>query len=473
MIISKHGLNKSLKQIDILALSFGAMIGWSWVVLISQLMERAGSVGAIIATLLAGGVIVVIGLIYAELTAAMPDVGGEHVYSLRSLGKTASFYCTWSIVFAYVSVVAFEAVALPSVLENLFPSLGHGELWQVNGVSVYFDQALIGALASVLITWINIRGVRISAIIQGIVVIIIVLSGLALFVGLGVHGEAINLTPLIVGGGSGILAAMALVPFMMVGFDIIPQAAEEIDLPAKKIGQLLVLSIVMAIGWYILIEISVGMLLTADARSVAELATVDATQAAWGRTGALILLIGGVAGILTSWNGFLLGGSRALFAMAASGMLPAFLTKIHPKYKTPVNAILFIGVLGTFSPFLGRQALIWFVDAGSFGLMIAYIIVTASFLMLRYKEPDMNRPYKAPGGKLLGWFGLCASLMMVSLYLPGMPAALVWPQEWLMVIVWFAGGSFLYFYPKKVVLGFVPDLQQQKPQQKKPDQKTV
>ena len=205
----------------------------------------------------------------------------------------------------------------------------------------------------------------------------------------------------------------------------------------------------MAIVWYLLIELSVGMLLDADARSTSELATVDATQAAWGRTGALILLLGGVAGILTSWNGFLLGGSRALFAMAASGMVPSFLAKVHPKYKTPVNAILFIGVLGTLSPFLGRQALIWFVDAGSLGLMVSYIFVCGSFLLLRYNEPDMPRPYQAPGGKLLGWFGLLSSLLMMSLYLPGMPAALVWPQEWIMVIGWFAAGTLLYFYPKK------------------------
>lgn len=449
MTTSKHGLSKSLKQIDILALSFGAMIGWSWVVLISQLMQRAGSLGALIATLVAGGVIIVIGMIYAELTAAMPEVGGEHAYSLRAMGKTSSFYCTWAIVFAYVSVVAFEAVALPNVLTNIFPKLGNGELWQVNGASVYLDQALIGALVSIVITWINIRGVKIASIIQGIVVAIIVLSGLALFVGLGAHGESVNMTPLIVGGGSGILAAMALVPFMMVGFDVIPQAAEEIELPPKKIAQLLILSIVMAIGWYLLIELSVGMLLNQDARQASELATVDATQAAWGRTGALILLLGGVAGILTSWNGFLLGGSRALFAMASSGMVPSFLAKVHPTYKTPVNAILFIGILGTLSPFLGRQALIWFVDAGSLGLMISYIFVCCSFLLLKYNEPHMPRPYMAPGGKLLGWFGLVASLMMASLYLPGMPAALVWPQEWIMVVLWFGLGSLVYFYTSK------------------------
>ena len=449
MSTSKHGLSKSLKQVDIIVLSFGAMIGWSWVVLISQLMQRSGSLGAIIATLTAGGVIIVIGMIYAELTAAMPEVGGEHAYSLRAMGKTPSFYCTWAIVFAYISVVAFEAVALPNVLTNIFPMLSNGELWQVNGTSVYLDQALIGACVSIIITWINIRGVRITAIIQGIVVAVIVLSGLALFIGLGAYGKAINMAPLIVGGGTGILAAMALVPFMMVGFDVIPQAAEEIDLPAKKIGQLLVLSITMAIVWYLLIELSVGMLLNDDARNTSELATVDATQAAWGRSGALILLFGGVAGILTSWNGFLLGGSRALFAMASSGMVPSFLAKIHPQYKTPVNAILFIGVLGTLSPFLGRQALIWFVDAGSLGLMVAYIFVCASFLLLRYKEPDMPRSYQASGGKLLGWFGLLTSLMMISLYLPGMPAALVWPQEWMRVIFWFTVGSVLYFYPKK------------------------
>jgi amino acid transporter len=446
---SKHGLSKSLKQVDILALSFGAMIGWSWVVLISQLMERAGSFGAIVATLIAGVVIVVIGMIYAELTSAMPEVGGEHAYSLRAMGRTSSFYCTWAIVFAYVSVVAFEAVALPSVLTNVFPKLGNGELWQINGASVYLDQALIGALVSIVITWINIRGVKIASIIQGIVVAVIVLSGLALFIGLGAKGEAVNMTPLIVGGGTGILAAMALVPFMMVGFDVIPQAAEEIELPAKKIGQLLVLSIVMAIVWYLLIELSVGMLLNDEARSVSELATVDATQAAWGRTGALILLLGGVAGILTSWNGFLLGGSRALFAMASSGMVPSFLAKVHPTYKTPINAILFIGVLGTLSPFLGRQALIWFVDAGSLGLMISYIFVCGSFLLLKYNEPDMPRPYKAVGGKLLGWFGLVASLMMASLYFPGMPAALVWPQEWIMVVLWFGAGTVYYLYAKK------------------------
>lgn len=441
--VSHHGLFRSLRNWDTLALSFGSMIGWSWVVLIAPLMQRGGSGGALLATLIAGTVIVIIGAIYAELAAAMPEVGGEHAYSLRALGRRASFVCTWAIVFAYVSVVAFEAVALPTVMTHLFPALGNGALWQVSGSTVFADQALIGTATSALLTWINIRGVRISALLQSLVVGIILLAGLALFVGLGVAGDAEKMQPLFVNGATGVFAAMALVPFMLVGFDVIPQAAEEIDLPPRRIGQLLIASIVMAVVWYLLIELAVGMLLTDSTRSSVELATVSAAEAAWGRTGAVLLLVGGVAGILTSWNGFLVGGSRAVFALASSGMLPAWFGKLHPTARTPINALLFIGVLGALAPWLGRQALIWFVDGGGFGLMIAYLFVCASFIVLRRREPAMTRPFKLPFGQAVGSFGLIASVALIALYFPGMPAALVW-QEWLLVLCWFGLGPLLY-----------------------------
>ncbi|MDH3645813.1 MAG: APC family permease [Gammaproteobacteria bacterium] len=442
--LSDHGLVRSLRRWETLAMSFGAMIGWSWVVLIAPLMQRSGSVGALVATLVAGSVIVVIGSIYAELTSAMPEVGGEHAYSLRAMGRNGSFVCTWAIVFAYVSVVAFEAVALPTVMTHLFPLLGNGALWQISGSDVYIDQALIGAGTSLLLTWINIRGVRVSATLQTIVVVVILLAGLSLFTGLGFSGESKNMTPLFNNGLTGVFAAMALVPFMLVGFDVIPQAAEEIDLAPRKIGQLLVVSIVIAVAWYLLIELAVGMLLTMQERSSVELATVSAAQAAWGRPGAVLLLVGGVAGILTSWNGFLVGGSRALFALGASGMVPRWFGKLHATHHTPVNALLFIGVLGALAPFLGRQALIWFVDGGGFGLIIAYILVCASFIMLRRREPDLSRPFRLPGGAATGWFGLVASVVMAALYLPSMPAALVWPQEWLLVLSWFGLGIVLF-----------------------------
>ncbi len=449
---TKHGLKRNLKKLDTLALSFGAMIGWSWVALIIGIIGRGGSVGGIIATLVVGIIILAIGLVYAELASAMPDVGGEHVYSKRALGGLGSFICTWSIVFVYVAVCAFEAVALPSVLSGLFPNLGDTPLWSINGADVYLELAVIGAVTSALITWVNIRGLKLAAIIQTIVVGVILLAGLMLIIGIGDSGKVSNMEPLFVGGATGILAAMALVPFMMTGFDVIPQAAEEINLPPRKIGTLLVASIVFAVAWYIMIELAVSSLLTSQTRETAALGTIAAAEAAFGEKGRIFLLIAGLAGILTSWNSFLIGGSRAIYAMAQDGMLPDFLAKVHPKYQTPSNAILFIGFIGVLAPLLGRTSLVWFVDAGSFSLMIAYLLVVVSFIILRKNEPEMERPFKATGGLWLGGFGVIASLGMASLYLPGMPAALVWPQEWLMVLAWFTLGALSYqfvYLPQK------------------------
>ncbi|NQY89157.1 MAG: amino acid permease [Colwellia sp.] len=441
---TEHGLSRSLKWLDTMALAFGAMVGWAWVALINDILARGGSVGSMIGTAIVGLVILAIGFIYAELTAAMPKVGGEHVYTKRALGGSASFICTWAIIFVYVAVCAFEAVALPSVLDNLFPALGNIPLYQINGSDVFLDMALIGAVTSLLLTWINIRGVKLAAFIQTVVVGIILIAGAMLILGIGIKGETINMEPLFVGGVGGVFTAMAMVPFLMTGFDVIPQAAEEINLPPKKIGVLLVASIVFAISWYILIELAVAMLLTAEERSASSFATMAAAEVAFGRNGGVFLLLAGIAGILTSWNSFIIGGSRAIFAMAKDGMLPAFLARVHPRYKTPYNAILFIGILGALAPFLGRKALVWFVDGGSFSLMIAYLLVCLSFIVLRKKEPEMPRPFKAKGGVALGWFGVISSLAIALLYFPGFPAALVW-QEWIMVLGWFALGSVSYF----------------------------
>ena len=83
----------------------------------------------------------------------------------------------------------------------------------------------------------------------------------------------------------------------------------------------------------------------------------------WGK----ICIIGAICGILTSWNGFLYGSARVLFSLANAKMMPAFLGKVHPKHKTPSNAVLFVGALSTFSCLLGSGALTWLVNAASFG----------------------------------------------------------------------------------------------------------
>ena len=138
--MSEGNFVRVLKNQDVLALAFGAMVGWGWVVLAGSWVQTAGSWGSMFAFGIGGVVVILIGLTYAELASAMPLTGGEHVYSYRALGMGASFICTWSIILGYVSVVAFEAVALPTVVEELFPNYKVGLMWNVAGWDVAAEQ---------------------------------------------------------------------------------------------------------------------------------------------------------------------------------------------------------------------------------------------------------------------------------------------------------------------------------------------
>ncbi len=109
-----------------------------------------------------------------------------------------------------------------------------------------------------------------------------------------------------------------------------------------------------------------------------------------------------------SWNGFLLGASRLLYAMAASGMLPRWFGRVHPRYRTPSDAILFVGGLSVLSPLFGRQMLVWLVDAGGLAIVIAFFLVAVTFLALRRREPGMERPFTVSRGRVVG--GLAAVL---------------------------------------------------------------
>ncbi|MDX1654671.1 MAG: APC family permease [Candidatus Competibacteraceae bacterium] len=449
--MSQGHFQRVLGNKDVLALAFGAMIGWGWVVLAGTWVQTAGAWGAILAFAAGGVAVVLIGLTYAELASAMPLTGGEHVYSYRALGMGASYICTWSIILGYVSVVAFEAVALPTVVEYLFPNYKLGFMWTIAGWDVYFTWALVGILGSVAMTWINIVGIKTSALLQKVVTLLILAVGIMFVTGSLFNGETGNMEPLFVDGAKGLLAVVIMTPFMFVGFDVIPQAAEEIDLPFQQIGRILVISVVMAVVWYILIVLGASLALDAEAMAASSLVTADAMTAVFGGAWAgKLLVLAGIGGIITSWNAFFIGGSRAIYAMAHARMLPAFLGKLHPKYNTPVNAILLIGILSCLAPLFGRRMLVWLVDAGGLGIIIAYGTVALSFIVLRRNEPEMPRPYKVKGGNAVGWAALVLSVLIGLLYLPGSPSALVWPYEWAIFAGWCIIGLLFYLWARIV-----------------------
>ncbi|MBP2079263.1 APC family permease [Oceanobacillus polygoni] len=442
---NEQKLLKILGNRDVLTLAFGAMIGWGWVVTAGLWITGAGSLGAILAFAIGGVMVIFVGLTYAELASALPLAGGEHVYSFKAMGRRASFITTWAIILGYVSVVAFEAVALPTVFEYLIPNYSQGYLYTIAGWDVTLTWAGVGILGSIIIAWINYRGIKFSTSIMFILTLLIIIAGVLLITGSTIGGSTQNMQPLFDNGMAGLLTVLIMTPFMFVGFDVIPQSAEEINLPQKRIGQLLIFSVVLAIVWYISVIFGVSRILTPAELNESNLVTADAMGKAFGGSQMManILVLGGIGGILTSWIGFYVGGSRAIYALANAGMLPKSLGELHPKYKTPHKAILLIAALSTAAPLLGRPALVWFVEAGGLGLIVAWLMVAISFIILRKKDPDMKRPFKLPGGTTLGWIAVVMAGGIATLYMPGMPSALGGP-EWIIIGIWSVFGLILY-----------------------------
>ena len=455
MTQKKSEFNKVLNAWDILVIAFGAMIGWGWVVSTGGWIEKGGVIGAALGFAIGGIMIFFVGLTYAELTAAMPQCGGEHVFSYRAMGATGSFICTWMIVLGYVSVACFEACAFPTIITYLWPGFLKGYMYTVAGFDIYASWLITAIVLAFLIMLINIIGAKTAAILQTVLTCIIGGAGILLIVASVINGTVDNLDGQIFAGTTAgvnikaIIGVAAMSPFYFIGFDVIPQAAEEINVPPKKIGNILILSVVLAVIFYAFVIIAVGFVMNPGdiiaSQEATGLVTADAMAAAFNtKIMAKVIIVGGMCGIVTSWNSFLLGGSRAMYSMAESYMIPKFFAKLHPKHKTPVNALILIGILTMLAPFAGRKMLVWISDAGNFGCCFAYCMVALSFMILRKKEPDMPRPYKVPCYKFFGTMAVIMSGFMVAMYcIPGSGGNLIL-QEWLMVLGWSALGVVFY-----------------------------
>ena len=235
---------------------------------------------------------------------------------------------------------------------------------------------------------------------------------------------------------------------MFVGFDVIPQTAEEVNLPPRKVGRISFISVTIAAVWYILIVLTVSLALDDAALAESNLPAADAMGALFGNQFfANLMVAAGIAGILTSWNSLQMGASRLIYSLAQTGMLPRWLGVLHPRTRTPVNALLVLGGIATLTPFFGSKALGWIVDAGSPMIVIAYLIVSISFVILRRREPNMERPLRIGGsgnfGIVIGVASALITAFLTALYLPFMPAQLG-IEPWVVFGLWWLAGLIFF-----------------------------
>lgn len=445
---NKNHLSKILGRTDILAIGFGTMVGWSWVMLSTTWLTAAGFWGTILAFLLGASIILGIGATYGELTAALPLAGGELVYIFRAMGKRAAWLVGWIMAFAYLGVAAWEGIALATALDSILSIPQYLPLWDIAGYTVHLSWAAIGMAGAVVMLLLNLFATRPAIIFQVMATAAVVMIALLLLFGGLTFGNVTNI------GQSfhafkGFTYVLLMVPSMLIGFDVLPQSAEEMNVPPRGIGKMVLVCIIFSVCWYLIIIIGVAISAPLEVRSSGTIPGAAVISYAYGdSTFGTILTMGGILGILTSWNGFFMGATRMIFAMGRAKMLPEFFGRVHSKYKTPWAATLLTGGVCIGAPLLGKNALIWFVDSSSFCALFTYCCVALSFIILRVKEPELARPFRLKAGLPIGIVVVCVSVAYFVLYVQDTIVNSNSLEEMGLIGIWLLFGILLLFKAK-------------------------
>lgn len=452
--VDRGDLQQNLSEKFVWAIAYGSCIGWGSFILPGDWISQSGSIAAAIGITIGALLMIIIGVSYGALVKHFPVSGGAFAFSYLSFGRYVSFFSSWFLTFGYICVVALNATAFSLLLKFMMLGvLEHGKLYTIAGWDVYITEIIIATALLLLFTFITIRGAQVSGSLQYYFCIAMVVVVLLMFFGsfFGSGFSLSNLQPLAdekKGWFTSIIMIVAVAPWAYVGFDNIPQTAEEFDFAPNKTFKLIVYSLLAAAGTYVLMILYTGWLSSRGAENSDLWVTGAVTQQSFGYIGLFVLAVAITMGIFTGLNGFLMSSSRLLFSMGRSGIMPGVFSKIHPRFKTPYVAILFLGALTLIAPWLGRTALTWIVDMSSTGVSVAYLVTCLSATKLFSYNKESNT--YAPIYKTFAIVGsIFAFIFLGLLLIPGSPAALSTPS-YIALIVWLVLGLafFVVRYPK-------------------------
>lgn len=443
-------LQKVMRPIDVWGLALGAIIGWGCFVLPgTTFLPKAGPAGTAAGMLIGALLIIVIAISYGYLIRTFPLSGGEFVYTKEAIGKRNAFVCGWAMILAYWSLIPLNSTALALISRYLFPGIiQQGFLYEIAGWEVYAGEVILASAAIIIMALINIRGIKQAAWMQ--TAIALTLVGCILVITFLVFSIAdwSNLSPGFPEGRrwwKGVFSIVAMAPWAFIGFDCIPQSAEEYNFSHKKSTSIMISAILVAAILYIAV-------CAVTAVGVEPWQDLLARRTNWptgyvvrntiGLAGIVVLGIAMCCAVVSGMNAFYISTSRLMYAMAKEGSLPKWFEKLSDKYGTPVNAIIFVMVMSLFAPWFGREILIWIVDMTSVGAAIVFAYTTASAAITGKRNGD--RKYT-----VFGVLGCIFSLFFLSLLvIPGMPGYLSF-QSRVVLLIWILIGVVFYFIIRK------------------------
>ena len=440
---AETGLQRTLGTASLVALGIGAIIGAGLFSLTGiAAAENAGPAVAL-SFLLAGTGCAFAGLCYSELAGMIPSAGSAYSYAYAALGELAAWIIGWDLLLEYAVAAAAVAVSWSTYVQSLL----HG--WGVDLPHWLAASPVEGGVANlpaagiiVLLSVLLIGGISESAWVNSIIVVVKVAIVLTV-IGVGaLYVDTANWHPFIPAntgsfgafGISGVLRGAGIVFFAYLGFDAVSTTAAEAKNPQRSMPIGILGSLAICTVLYIAFALVLtGVVHYPDMKgNAAPIAlAIDKTPFGWLQVVVKLGIIGGFTSVLLVG---LLGQSRIAFAMAQDGMIPAALGTLHPTRHTPwVANMVFMVATGALAALVPIEALAKLVSVGT---LLAFAIVCGGVLVLRWREPERDRPFRVPGSPVVPLLGI-ASCLLLMLSLP-------W-QTWARLAAWFALGLAVYF----------------------------
>ena len=246
-----------------------------------------------------------------------------------------------------------------------------------------------------------------------------------------------------------------MTPFFYAGFNLVPQAMEEMATGAslRKTGMVVLLALGVAIAFYCLAILTASMTMPWRDLLQFDLPVAAAFERAL-RSLLLvkIVLLAALFGIVTTWNPVYLGAARVLFALGRARIIEPRLGSVHSRFHTPALAAAFTGIVASAGILLGRKAILPIVSIAGTGFGIAFLSTSLVAFLLRRSRPDLERPYRIPGGTLVPLLSVLGSVfvLFLALYQPWLDAKGAFPIEWKVFLGWSALGILFWFFGRRV-----------------------
>ena len=447
----RHTLKRTLGPWNLISLGIGCIIGAGLFSITGIAAAENAGPAIVLSFIIAAVGCAFAALCYSELATMIPVCGSAYTYAYVTMGELIAWIIGWNLVLEYAIGAATVSISWSAYVVSFLNGIGIyppadliASPWQPvrmeDGTMVYGLINLPAVLILGLVTSILILGIKESALFNAAIVVTKV-SVVIIFIAVGFfYINPDNYHPFIPEntgtfgefGWSGIMRASGVVFFAYIGFDAVSTAAQETKNPSKAVPWGIMGSLIICTVLYILFAfVMTGLVNYKDLKVAAPVALAIEQTPYWWLQGLIKMAI--IAGFTSVMLVLLLGQSRIFYTMARDGLLPRLFCELHPTFHTPwrCNLILFafVSLFGAFCPLsvVGHMT--------SIGTLMAFVIVCAGVMVLRYTHPDWHRPFRTPWVPvvpILG-IGICLAMMMS-----------LGEATWLRLIVWLAIGIVIY-----------------------------